>query len=131
MGPGLHGRNVLRQRVQRIPDGGEGDRAPGFECGDDGLDERERICAAAHRLPDQRRNPIAGTYGINLQQGDGNTLTGGDVEGCSTALHLGANAQNTRLRVAQRELDQPGGGGRGSAYNNWMTAARCLRQADG
>ena len=30
--------------------------------------------------PTSGGNPISGTYGINLQQGDGNTFTGGDVE---------------------------------------------------
>jgi len=47
--------------------------------------------------PTSGGNPIAGTYGINLQQGDGNTFTGGDVEGCATMLHLGASAQNNNI----------------------------------
>ena len=66
--------------------------------------------------------PIAGTYGINLQQGDGNTFTGGDVENCSTALHLGPNAQNNTIvglrnenSTAQVVADT------GSAYNDWIT----------
>jgi len=66
--------------------------------------------------------PIAGTYGINLQQGDGNTFTGGDVEGCATALHLGANAQNNTIAGLRNEnstnqvvADQ------GSSYNSWIT----------
>ena len=46
--------------VQRIPDGGECDRAPGCESGDDGLDECEHVCAAAHRLPDERRKSDCG-----------------------------------------------------------------------
>jgi hypothetical protein len=72
--------------------------------------------------PTANGNPIAGTYGINLKQGDGNTFTGGDVEGCSTALHLGANAQNNILvglrnenSTSQVVADS------GSAYNNWIT----------
>ena len=72
--------------------------------------------------PTANGSPIAGTYGINLQQGDGNTFTGGDVEGCSTALHLGANAQNNTLvglrnenSTSQVVADS------GSAYNNWIT----------
>ncbi len=47
--------------------------------------------------PTASGNPIAGTYGVNLQQGDGNSFTGGDVENCATALHLGANAQNNTI----------------------------------
>jgi hypothetical protein len=53
--------------------------------------------------------PTAGTIGINLQQGDGNTFTGGDVEGCSTALHLGANSSSQVIADA------------GSSYNNWIS----------
>ena len=67
-------------------------------------------------------NPIVGTYGINLQQGDGNTFTGGDVEGCATALHLGANAVNNTIvglrnenSISQVVADA------GSQYNNWIT----------
>jgi hypothetical protein len=72
--------------------------------------------------PTSGGSPIAGTYGINLQQGDGNTFTGGDVEGCSTALHLGASAKNntivglrTENSTSQVVADA------GSAYNSWMT----------
>ncbi|WP_420238562.1 hypothetical protein ACOBR2_02855 [Telmatobacter bradus] len=72
--------------------------------------------------PTSSGSPISGTYGINLQQGDGNTFTGGDVEGCATALHLGANAQNNTIvglrnenSTAQVVADS------GSKYNNWMT----------
>ncbi|WP_348264072.1 hypothetical protein P8935_05940 [Telmatobacter sp. DSM 110680] len=67
-------------------------------------------------------NPIAGTYGINLQQGDGNTFTGGDVENCATAFHLGANADNNTIvglrnenSIYQVVADA------GSSYNDWMT----------
>jgi hypothetical protein len=72
--------------------------------------------------PTSNGSPISGTYGINLQQGDGNTFTGGDVEGCATALHLGANAQNNTIvglrnenSISQVVADA------GSAYNDWMT----------
>jgi hypothetical protein len=72
--------------------------------------------------PTSGGNPISGTYGINLQQGDGNTFTGGDVEGCSTAFHLGANAQNNTIVGLRNEnstnqvvVDA------GSSYNSWMT----------
>ncbi|MDR3740093.1 MAG: hypothetical protein P4L40_13855 [Terracidiphilus sp.] len=66
--------------------------------------------------------PIAGTVGINLTQGDGNTFTGGDVEGCATALHLGANAQNNTI-VGLRNENSTNQivADAGSAYNNWIT----------
>ncbi|MGB6857369.1 MAG: hypothetical protein WBE03_10840, partial [Terracidiphilus sp.] len=72
--------------------------------------------------PTASGNPISGTYGINLQQGDGNTFTGGDVEGCATALHLGANAQNNTI-VGLRNENSTNQivADAGSAYNNWMT----------
>ncbi len=72
--------------------------------------------------PTSGGNPIAGTYGINLQQGDGNTITGGDVEGCSTALHLGANAQNnTIVGLRNENSTNQVVADAGSSYNNWMT----------
>jgi len=72
--------------------------------------------------PTSGGSPIAGTYGINLQQGDGNTFTGGDVEGCSTALHLGPNAQNnTLVGVRNENSTSQVVADAGSAYNNWMT----------
>ena len=72
--------------------------------------------------PESSGSPIAGTYGINLQQGDGNTFTGGDVEGCSTALHLGANAQNNTILGLRNEVStNQVVADAGSAYNNWMT----------
>lgn len=36
--------------------------------------------------------PISGTTGFNVTGGDGNTWTGGDVEGCATMFHFGAHA---------------------------------------
>ena len=60
--------------------------------------------------------------GINLQQGDGNTFTGGDVEGCATALHLGANAQNnTMVGLRNENSTNQVIADAGSSYNNWMT----------
>jgi hypothetical protein len=72
--------------------------------------------------PTSNGSPINGTYGINLQQGDGNTFTGGDVEGCSTALHLGPNAQNNTI-VGLRNENSANQvvADAGSAYNNWIT----------
>ncbi len=72
--------------------------------------------------PTSNGNPISGTYGINLQQGDGNTFTGGDVENCSTALHLGANAQNnTIVGLRNENSTNQVVADAGSSYNDWMT----------
>jgi hypothetical protein len=72
--------------------------------------------------PTSAGNPISGTYGINLQQGDGNTFTGGDVESCATALHLGANAQNnTIVGLRNENSTNQVVADAGSSYNNWMT----------
>ncbi len=72
--------------------------------------------------PTASGSAIAGTIGVNLLQGDGNTFTGGDVEGCATAVHLGLNAQNNTLvgmrnegSTTQVEADA------GSQFNSWMT----------
>jgi hypothetical protein len=66
--------------------------------------------------------PMSGTTGINLLQGDGNTFAGGDVEGCATALHLGANAQNnTIVGLRNENSTNQVVADTGSAYNNWMT----------
>jgi len=72
--------------------------------------------------PTSGGSPVSGTYGINLQQGDGNTFTGGDVEGCATALHLGANAQNnTIVGLRNENSTNQVVADAGSSYNNWMT----------
>ena len=72
--------------------------------------------------PTSNGSPIGGTYGINLQQGDGNTFTGGDVEGCSTALHLGANAQNnTILGLRNENSTNQVVADASSSYNSWVT----------
>jgi hypothetical protein len=71
--------------------------------------------------PTSGGNPISGTYGINLQQGDGNTFTGGDVEGCNTALHLGANAQNnTIVGLRSENSNNQVVTDTGSSYNSWV-----------
>jgi len=72
--------------------------------------------------PTSGGSPISGTYGINLQQGDGNTFTGGDVEGCSTAVHLGANAQNnTIIGLRNENSTNQVLADAGSSYNDWIT----------
>ena len=64
--------------------------------------------------PTSGGNPISGTYGINLQQGDGNTFTGGDVEGLRDGIAPGSEcAEQHYGGAAERKLDKPGGGGRG------------------
>jgi hypothetical protein len=72
--------------------------------------------------PTNGGSPVSGTYGINFQQGDGNTFSGGDVEGCSTALHLGANAQNnTIVGLRNENSTNQVVADAGSSYNSWMT----------
>ena len=72
--------------------------------------------------PTSGGSPIAGTVGINLLQGDGNTFTGGDVEGCATALHLGPNAQNnTIIGLRNENSTQQVVADAGSSYNDWIT----------
>jgi hypothetical protein len=72
--------------------------------------------------PTNAGSPVAGSYGINLLQGDGNTFTGGDIEGCATALHLGPNAQNNTIVGLRNEnsINQVVADA-GSSYNNWIT----------
>lgn len=72
--------------------------------------------------PTTNGNPVSGTIGVNLAQGDGNTITGGDVEGCGTALHLGANAMNNTIVGMRNEnsANQVVADG-GSSYNSWIT----------
>lgn len=77
--------------------------------------------------PTSGGNPISGSYGINLQQGDGNTFTGGDVEGCATALHLGANAQNnTVVGLRNENSTSQVVADSGSSYNSWITGGTML-----
>lgn len=72
--------------------------------------------------PTNYGNPVSGTIGINLQQGDGNSFTGGDVEGCATAVHLGANAQNnTIIGLRNENSTNQVVADAGSSYNSWMT----------
>jgi hypothetical protein len=72
--------------------------------------------------PTSSGSPVAGTIGVDLQQGDGNTFTGGDVEGCATAVHLGANAQNnTIVGLRNENSNQQVVADAGSAYNSWIT----------
>lgn len=72
--------------------------------------------------PTSGGSPVAGTFGIDLEQGDGNTFTGGDVEGCATALHLGANAQNnTIVGLRNENSTSQVVADAGSSYNSWIT----------
>ncbi|HWT65673.1 MAG TPA: hypothetical protein VN151_06130, partial [Terracidiphilus sp.] len=108
--------------------------ANGFQVGINGIGHQAANAATTDWLnastfvrvhlncPTSSGSPIAGTVGINLVQGDGNTFTGGDVEGCATALHLGANAQNNTI-VGLRNENSTNQivADAGSAYNNWIT----------
>ena len=72
--------------------------------------------------PTSGGSPVTGTYGINLTAGDGNTFTGGDVEGCATALHLGSNAENnTIVGLRNENSTNQVVADSGSAYNSWIT----------
>jgi hypothetical protein len=72
--------------------------------------------------PTSGGGPISGTYGINLLQGDGNSFTGGDVEGCNTAVHLGPNAQNNTFVGVRNEVsNNQVVADAGSGYNSWIT----------
>jgi FKBP-type peptidyl-prolyl cis-trans isomerase len=72
--------------------------------------------------PTQNGNPISGATGINLLAGDGNTFTGGDIESCSTALHLGPHAQNnTIVGLRNENSSNQVIADSGSSYNNWIT----------
>jgi hypothetical protein len=72
--------------------------------------------------PTSSGSPIAGTVGINLLQGDGNTFTGGDVEDCATAVHLGLNAQNnTFIGLRNEGSTSQVVADAGSSYNDWIT----------
>lgn len=51
--------------------------------------------------PTSGGSPVAGTYGFNVAGGDGNTWVGGDVEGCSKVMYLGAHANGNTV-VGQR-----------------------------
>ena len=68
-------------------------------------------------------SPIAGTIGVDVQYGDGNTFTGGDIEGCATMLHLGAGAtNNTFVGVRNENSTTQVTADAGSSYNLWLTA---------
>jgi hypothetical protein len=72
--------------------------------------------------PTSGGSPIAGRMGSTWQQGDGNTFTGGDVEGCATALHLGSNAQNnTIVGLRNENSTSQVVADAGSSYNSWIT----------
>lgn len=66
--------------------------------------------------------PITGTYGLAIDNGDGNTFIGGDVEGCDTALHLGGYGyNNTLVGVRNENSNHQVVADSGSQYNLWLT----------
>lgn len=67
-------------------------------------------------------SPISGTIGIDLEYGDGNMFTGGDVEGCDTMLLLGAGAKNNTFTGLRNENSNTQITAlSGSANNMWLT----------
>ena len=72
--------------------------------------------------PTSGGSPIAGTVGISLAYGDGNTFTGGDVESCDTMLSLGAGASNnTLIGLRNENSNTQVAAATGSSYNLWET----------
>ena len=71
--------------------------------------------------PTSGGSPISGTYGIDIAGGDANTFVGGDIEGCNTALALGANAtNNTFTGVRTENYTTQIAAASGSSYNDWI-----------
>jgi hypothetical protein len=72
--------------------------------------------------PTSSNLPIAGTYGFNVAGGDGNTWTGGDVEGCATMFHLGpAATANTIVGLRNENSTMQYVADSGSSYNSVVT----------
>jgi hypothetical protein len=72
--------------------------------------------------PTSGGNPIAGTYGLLVTAGDGNTWNGGDVEGCTTMFYLGPNAvNNTILGLRNENSTIQYQADSGSSYNSVIT----------
>ena len=68
--------------------------------------------------PTSGSSPIAGTYGINVLGGDGNTFLGGDIEGCDTTVHLASAAtSNTFLGVRNERSNHQYVADSGSTFN--------------
>ncbi|MFZ1074821.1 MAG: hypothetical protein WAN50_00375 [Minisyncoccia bacterium] len=72
--------------------------------------------------PESSGSPITGSIGINIAAGDGNTFTGGDVEGCDTMMHFGANAVNNTVVGLRNEVSNTQFlADKGSSYNSVVT----------
>ena len=88
--------------------------APGCKCGDDGLAERELVCATAHRLPHVERESHCGDVRNQSAAGRWQHLhrrrCGGMRDGAAPGTEC---AEQHDGGVAQRELNQPGSGGCG------------------
>jgi hypothetical protein len=77
---------------------------------------------AHFNCPTSGGSPIAGTIGVSLAYGDGNTFTGGDIESCDTMLFLGAGASNnTFTGVRNENSNSQIVALSGSQYNLWLT----------
>jgi len=67
-------------------------------------------------------SPVVGTTGINLLEGDGNTWSGGDVEGCATMFHMGAAAiNNTVVGLRNEDSTIQYQADAGSSFNSVLT----------
>ena len=72
--------------------------------------------------PTSGGSPVTGTFGINVVAGDGNTWSGGDVEGCDTMFHMGANAVNNTVDGLRNEQSNTQYlADRGSSFNAVFT----------
>ena len=92
-----------------------------FHAGDSDAFPNASTFARLHIVcPTSAGSPIAGTYGIDLLGGDGNTFVGGDVEGCDTLLYLGAAAtSNSFFGVRNENSNTQISAASGSQYNLW------------
>ena len=69
--------------------------------------------------PTSSNLPISSTRGIAIIGGDGNTFTGGDIEGCATMVELGANATaNTFIGLRSENSTMQYVADSGSSFNS-------------
>ena len=104
-----------------VPDGGECNWPPDSERGDNGLDECEHVCAVAYRLPDKRRKSDSGDLWDQSAAGRWQHVYGRRCRRMLDGIAPGSEcAEQHDCGTAERELDEPGGGGCG----------QCLQQLD-
>ena len=77
--------------------------------------------------PTSGGSPIGGTFGIIIGDGDGNTIVGGDVEGCDTMLYLGSAAtNNTSVGLRSENFNSQISAVSGSSYNSYIGGSTLL-----